>query len=52
MYSRSEIQQLLKERIANGDKAAERLRDEYRRVDRLLDVFRERPLYGKKEDAQ
>lgn len=47
VYTREEMQQMLKERIARGDKAAERIRDEYRRVDRLLDVFREKPIYNK-----
>ena len=45
IISRHELQEILLARMAGGDLYANEIRLKIRKVDMLLDVFRERPLY-------
>lgn len=45
VLTRGELQRSLSERIRRGDDKARALWAEWKRVDRLFDVFREKPLY-------
>lgn len=45
VLTRGELQRSLSERISRGDEKARALWAEWKRVDRLLDVFRDKPLY-------
>lgn len=45
IITRGELQRRLKERIDKGDKAAAELWERWKYADRILDVFRDKPLY-------
>lgn len=47
VLSRKEYQEILLARMAGGDLYANEIRLKLRRIDRALDVFREKPLYPK-----
>lgn len=48
--TRAELQRRLRERIDRGDTAAEELWQRWRYVDRLFDVFRDKPLYTSEKE--
>ena len=52
VITRGELQATLRKRIEAGDKEAERLWAEWRRVDRMMDRFRDKPLYPPQDDGQ
>ena len=50
VVTRAELQRQLKARIEKGDQDAEREWERWKEVDRLFDVFREKPLYPPKNN--
>lgn len=49
VFSRQEYQEILLAKMAGGDLYANETRLKLRKVDMLLDAFREKPLYPKKD---
>lgn len=49
VLSRKEYQEILLARMAGGDLYANEIRLKLRRIDKALDVLREKPLYQKEE---
>ena len=49
VLSRKEYQEILLARMAGGDLYANEIRLKLRRIDRALDILREKPLYPKED---
>lgn len=47
VFSRKEYQEILLARMAGGDLYANEIRLKLQRIDKILDVLREKPLYTK-----